>query len=225
MGGYLIMNLRVLLCAFFLCLFHGLSWSIDEQESREEFQNNILTPDENLMRAHGILNRILLIYDELARRINNRIAFPAETLHDTALIAHAFIEEFHEEMEEKYVFSYFEKKKISLELISTLREDHKAGRKMTQYLLKHSTESELKSEEAPMVLAVYMNLFCRMFRVHEARESSELFPIFPLLMTRDEYLALGSLFEKKEDEIIGPHGYEQVLKKITTLEKQLSSPS
>lgn len=219
------MKSRVLLCAFFFCLFHGLSWSIDEQESREAIQKNTLTPDENLMRAHGILNRILLVYDELARRINNRIAFPAEILHDTALIAHAFIEQFHEEMEEKYVFPYFEKKKISLDFIRTLREDHKAGRKMTQYLLNHSTESELKSEETPMVLSVYMNLFCRRFRVHEARESSELFPLFPLLMTRDEYLALGSLFERKEEEMIGLHGYEEVLKKITSLEQQLSTHS
>jgi len=43
-----------------------------------------ISPAEDLMREHGVLNRILLIYEEGIRRIHQRRALPPEALRSAA---------------------------------------------------------------------------------------------------------------------------------------------
>ena len=37
---------------------------------------------EDLMREHGVLNRLLLIYEEIIRRLHNNISVPIEIIHE-----------------------------------------------------------------------------------------------------------------------------------------------
>jgi hypothetical protein len=55
-----------------------------------------IPPDDDLMREHGVLKRVLLCYREMTRmiRAGDRVAGP--DLHDAALIIHDYIEGFHE---------------------------------------------------------------------------------------------------------------------------------
>ena len=43
-----------------------------------------VTPTEDLMREHGLLKRILLIYDEVGRRIEGRRDFPPDAVTKSA---------------------------------------------------------------------------------------------------------------------------------------------
>src|SRR5262245_51068364 len=61
----------------------------------EEDEEDV-TPAEDLMREHGALNRILLIYDEAVARIDAKKDFPPEVLVSAAGIVRRFIEEYHE---------------------------------------------------------------------------------------------------------------------------------
>src|SRR4051794_34306830 len=63
-----------------------------------------VTPPEDLMREHGVLKRILLVYREGIRRIQGGEQFPAQPLNAGARIIRGFIEEYHEHLEEQYVF-------------------------------------------------------------------------------------------------------------------------
>ena len=78
------------------------------------------SPTEDLMREHGILNRILLIYEEILYRISNNMPFSYDDVKEVVMIVKTFIEEYHEPMEEKYVFSLFTKLNLHVDLIREL---------------------------------------------------------------------------------------------------------
>jgi hemerythrin-like domain-containing protein len=60
-----------------------------------------------------------------------------------------------------------------------------------------------------------------MYRPHEAREDTVLFPAFHGIVSKNEYDSLGEEFEKKEDELFGEEGFFKVLDQVAALEKKL----
>src|SRR5579871_6049349 len=55
---------------------------------------------EDLMREHGLLNRVLLIYEELIRRIDADDQLPMGPFKQAVEIIKSFVEDYHEKMEE-----------------------------------------------------------------------------------------------------------------------------
>ncbi len=90
-------------------------------------------PNEDLMREHGALRRMLLIYEEVARRTAAGRP-PLAQLAATSSLIKRFVEDYHEKLEENYVFPTFEKAKKLTDLTSVLRRQHAAGRKLTEQL-------------------------------------------------------------------------------------------
>src|SRR5204863_7717445 len=66
---------------------------------------------EDLMREHGVLNRILLIYDEGLRRLRAKEEVTPEVFHRSATLVRKFVEDYHEKLEENFIFPEFEKRK------------------------------------------------------------------------------------------------------------------
>ena len=63
----------------------------------KEKEEEDVSPAEDLMREHGVLKRVLLVYDEVRRRIAARADFPPEVVTGGAQIIRTFIEEYHED--------------------------------------------------------------------------------------------------------------------------------
>ncbi len=68
-----------------------------------------VTPPEDLMREHGVLKRVLLIYREGIRRVEAGDELPVQALNAGAAIIRSFIEDYHEQLEEKHVFPKLER--------------------------------------------------------------------------------------------------------------------
>src|SRR5215831_19707761 len=66
---------------------------------------------EDLMREHGVLNRILLVYEEGLRRLRGKEEVPPEVFHKPAALVRKFVEDYHERLEENFIFPEFEKAK------------------------------------------------------------------------------------------------------------------
>lgn len=173
-------------------------------------------PIEDLYREHGLLNRILLIYDEIIRRITNNEKFSPTLLQQSASIVHRFIEGYHEKLEEDYIFPRFELNGTHIELVYTLRQQHAMGRTLTEYILHHYRDQDSTT------LCHALTLFTYMYRAHESREDTELFPAFHQLITPAEYAKLSDIFEDTEDELFGEHGYERLLEQVATIEDELN---
>src|SRR5947208_13808815 len=76
----------------------------DEKKAEEE-----VTATEDLMREHGVLNRALLVYEEGLRRLRAKEEVPPEVFHRTATLVKTFVEDYHEKLEENFLFPEFEK--------------------------------------------------------------------------------------------------------------------
>src|ERR1700730_16447061 len=63
-----------------------------------------ISPAEDLMREHGVLNRILLIYDHHLAILTAKQTFDGSVLANAADIIRHFVEEYHEKLEEEFLF-------------------------------------------------------------------------------------------------------------------------
>ena len=192
------------------------------QEKKDKDKEEEISPAEDLMREHGVLNRVLLIYDEMIRRLTGKGEFPPETLNAAARLIRRFIEDYHEKLEEDFLFPRFEKAGKLVDLVGVLRQQHQAGRRLTDAVQHRATLTALKSADDRKHLANDLHLFIRMYRPHEAREDTVLFPALRSIVSEHEYGALGEDFEDKEHKLFGEDGFEKIVGEVAQLEKQLA---
>ncbi|HQH72815.1 MAG TPA: hemerythrin domain-containing protein [bacterium] len=190
------------------------------ESQAEENEAEMISPAEDLMREHGVLNRVLLIYEEIIARIHDNKDYPPEVLAKAAGLVRKFVEDYHEKLEEEHLFPRFEKAKKLVDLVAVLRDQHKAGRVLTDFILAHASTAPKEAEER-RALTSRLRLFIRMYRPHEAREDTVLFPAIRSIVSPHEYGALGEEFEDKEHELFGEGGFEEVVASVAGLEKQL----
>jgi hemerythrin-like domain-containing protein len=177
-------------------------------------------PPEDLMREHGVLKRVLLIYSEALRRLDAKQDFPPEALADGAGIIRNFVEDYHEKLEEDFLFPRFEKANQLVDLVKVLRVQHEAGRRVTDVTMRFANLQSLRSESERTQLVNSMQQFIRMYNPHEAREDTVLFPAFRKIVSPHEFDSLGEDFEKKEDELFGEDGFEKMVDKVAGIEKR-----
>ena len=180
-----------------------------------------VTPPEDLMREHGVLNRVLLIYEEGLRRIHAKENAEPATLAGAAKIIQTFIEDYHEKQEEDFLFPRFEKAGKLVDLVKVLREQHQAGRRLTTEIIGLATPAAVKDNQARQRLSHSMVQFVRMYRPHEAREDTVLFPALRDLMTAKEFDEMGDRFEDREQQLFGEHGFENIVAQVAEFEKKL----
>ncbi len=178
-----------------------------------------VSTNEDLMREHGILKRVLLAYDEIIRRIRANQEFPAEAVTDGATIIRKFIEDYHEKLEEDHLFPRFRQAHKLEDLVAVLSAQHQAGRRVTARIL--ASAGSLRSQENRLRLANDLEAFNRMYAPHEAREDTVLFPELHKIVTRHEYDAMGEQFEKIERQTFGGDGFDIYVDKVTELEKRI----
>jgi hemerythrin-like domain-containing protein len=187
-----------------------------EKEGEEE-----VSPAEDLMREHGVLKRVLLVYGEAIRRIEAKEDVPPDTIMDSAKIIRSFIEDYHEKLEEDFLFPRFKKAGKLVDLVDVLLQQHQGGRKVTDITMQLATNQALKSADDRRKLVDSLRQFIRMYNPHEAREDTVLFPAFRKIVSKNEYDSLGDDFEKKEHELFGEDGFEKMVDKVAGIEKKL----
>ncbi len=243
----------------FLCLTGGLAAGIalplipnavlaagTKEGKEKEFGVN---PVEDLMREHGVLRRVLLIYEEAITRINGAKPLPSGVIADSAGIIRRFVEDYHEKLEENEIFPRFEKSGKLNDLVNVLFEQHQAGRRLTDFILKASEPEALKTAEETQEpssatmkqiygtgntlfkrskgssskrdMADAMQEFVRMYRPHAAREDTVLFPAFRSIVSPREFDELGEKFEDREEALFGKDGFEKMVNSVDEIEKKL----
>jgi hemerythrin-like domain-containing protein len=227
------------------CGAHGGARTAQDEKKPEE--EGEVTPAEDLMREHGVLNRLLLVYEECARRIDAGKAGPiVDVLGSAADLLRRFIEDYHEKLEEDFLFPRFEKAHQLVGLVGTLRRQHQAGRRLTEQIRSLASiavaEQAMTSSLAAILpvkgrlsslsmvaedagaqrmLLSAIHAFVRMYRPHEAREDTVLFPALHAILSPKELAALGERFEDKEHELFGERGFEGVVEQVAQLEQRL----
>jgi hemerythrin-like domain-containing protein len=191
------------------------------RENEKEKKGEEVSPPEDLMREHGVLRRILLIYEDIQGRLTSGKEFPPETVSSAAGIIRGFVEDYHEKLEEDYLFPRFEKAGKLADLVKVLKEQHKAGRRLTEHIKESAVAVILKDAPKRKEFAETLHLFVRMYRPHAAREDTILFPALRTIVSEKEFDSLGEEFEEKEEKLFGEGGFEKIVAQVAELEKSL----
>lgn len=180
-----------------------------------------VSPPEDLMQEHGLLNRVLLIYDACILHLLNNSQFPVDALGRAAAIIRQFVEDYHEKQEEDYLFPRFRKANQLTDLVAVLLQQHQAGRTITDQITTLCKQPNWQEPDHQKMIGLLSD-FNRMYRPHEAREDTILFPAFRKIVSRHEYDSLGEEFEKNEQLLFGKDGFEVMVEKVAGIEKALN---
>ena len=105
-------------------------------------------------------------------------------------------------------------------LVTVLRQQHQAGRRLTDQIRERCTLAAMQDGSQRRTLAEAIHQFIRMYRPHAAREDTVLFPAFVELAGK-QYRKLGDAFEKKERAVLGDKGFERSVVEVARLEQAL----
>ena len=180
----------------------------------------LASPLEDLMREHGVLDRVLLIYEAGMRKFAANEDFDPAILTQSAEVVRDFTEDYHEKSEEEQIFPHFINAKKMVDLVKTLLTQHVAGRRVTATILKFAPNNRA-DRDSRRELVTAMHSFIAMYRPHAAREDTDLFPKLSELVSSHEYDAIAEDFEKKEHQLFGEDGFEKMDDRLAKLESAL----
>jgi hemerythrin-like domain-containing protein len=106
-------------------------------------------------------------------------------------------------------------------LVEVLTAQHKAGRRATERIEALATTRSLQDAGDSRELTLHIRQFIRMYRPHEAREDTILFPVLHQIVSRSEYDAMGEQFEQIEEKQLGEEGFERAVERVAEIEKRL----
>lgn len=190
--------------------------SLFHSEKKEEE----VSPNEDLMREHGVLRRIILIYRDAVRRVQEKQDLDPSLITKAANLIRHFIEDYHEKLEENFLFPRFEKAGQLTELVVTLKNQHRAGRKLTNHIIEIAASKNFKSHNKDFVNVI--SQFIRMYEPHAAREDTVLFPAFQKIVSENEYKEMGEKFEDEEHKLFGKSGFKGIVLQVASIEKALN---
>lgn len=188
-----------------------------KKKKEEEEEETEVSPAEDLMQEHGIVHRVLLVFDEAAMTLTAGKSVDLSAIVAATRVVKEFVEGYHEKQEEEYVFPRLEKANKEVALVATLRQQHERGRALTAAIERSAQASTRDSAE----LIAHLTAYTRMYRAHASREDTVAFREFRNLYDNDDYRELGELFEKREHAILGEKGYERALASIYKVEEAL----
>ncbi|MGW5820330.1 hemerythrin domain-containing protein [Streptomyces noursei] len=177
---------------------------------------------ESLMKDHGLLNRILLVYKNLLERYQKS---PDEPLHSDELSVAAnlmlrYIHGYHEEMEEKFIFLRLKREHLLTPLIDVLWRQHWGGKTLTLRLVA-ATAAARRHEVGAQRVQRDMAAFVRMYEPHEAREDTVVFPAWRDLVSDREFDVVREKMDAVQERVLGERGFAGALSEISAVERSL----
>jgi hemerythrin-like domain-containing protein len=178
---------------------------------------------EDLMREHGILRRVLLVYRECATRLRrNRAGVDPRAIADAARLFRSFGEEYHErKLEEAHIFPVVLKAGgPAAAYVDVLIAQHRRGRELTEYILAVTSKGSIVSADAEPLARVFDQMDL-MYENHAAREDTIVFPAWKAALTAVQLDKMGDLFENIERAQFGHDGFEDAVARIGRIEATL----
>lgn len=176
-----------------------------------------VSPPENLMREHGVLASILLIYEAGLRKFDAGEDFDPSPIANAGRIVREYIEDYHERIEEEVVFPRFKRAGRLLALVDVLSDQHRAGRRLTDIVLQTALTGRKDTEDRRRLMYA-MQSFIAMYRPHTAREDTVLLPMLKDLFTPGEYEDLAAKLERSGRRYFVGSRFDGVVQQVASFE-------
>jgi len=193
------------------------------RQSDAEDDDGEVTANEDLMREHGVLRRILILYREVAARLQvSADEVDAGAINDATRLFQDFGERYHEQLlEEQHIFPILrEAGADSANLVDILLSQHQRGRAITSFVLDRTGGGRIAAADAGKLHDALLS-FARMYEAHAAREDTMIFPAFKAAVGQNAYRELGQQFEEIEHKQFGGDGFDIALAKMSSIEARL----
>jgi len=194
----------------------------NKNEQADEAAAEISAP-EDLMREHGILRRVLLVYRESAMKLRqDSNSVPLDVLEKAAQLFRAFGQDYHEkQLEEAFVFPSIKKAANATSVYAdVLTAQHARGREITDFLLAVSAADKIPATKVEPFIAA-LESFARMYEHHAAVEDTIIFPAWKEAIGSQALDEAGAKFEEIEEEMFGEDGFDAALRRIAEIEESL----
>ena len=194
-----------------------------ENKKKNEKEDDV-TATEDLMREHGVLRRVLLVYYETALKLRAQpsVVVNPEPLQRAAKIFRAFGEEYHEKkLEEAYIFPAIkEAGGPAAGYADVLIAQHQRGREITDYIINVTGGAKLGTGSVD-AFAAGLNSLVRMYEHHAAIEDTIVFPAWKDTLEGNQLDEMNEKFEEIEHQQFGADGFEDAVKQIAEIEQVL----
>jgi len=190
----------------------------DKDEGGED-----VSATEDLMREHGVLRRILVVYREAAGLLRATPSnLDAAALGDAASLFKTFGEDYHErKLEEQHIFPAVQKAGgEAAGLVGTLLAQHDRGREITAYVSAACAGGKVGAAEAEP-LARALEAFARMYEAHTAFEDTVVFQAWKKSMPKAQFDEMGDRFEDIERAQFKGDGFDMAVDRIVGVEQRL----
>lgn len=179
-----------------------------------------VSANEDLMREHGVLRRVLIVYREVAPKIASGKSLDVAAIAAAAALFQKFGEEYHEkQLEEQYIFPELHKGPNAA-LVDTLLAQHQRGREITAFVLDSTKAGSIGSGRTGQLTSSMVE-FARMYEAHTAREDTIIFPAFKAALSERQLDELSDRFEDIEHQEFGKDGFDDAVAKIADIEGKL----
>jgi hemerythrin-like domain-containing protein len=175
---------------------------------------------EDLMREHGVLRRLLVVYAELVPRLGTE----AQRVDPEALVAAAklfrdFGENYHERiLEEEYLFPELRRAGgTTAAMVEVLVAQHERGREITDYIERTAAQGRIVARAAS--LADALGQFVRMYNAHATWEDTVAFPSWKKRQSKARLGELAERFEEIERRQFGGDGFDLALARVGVIER------
>ena len=178
---------------------------------------------EDLMREHGVLRRILVIYRAVAPAIRTAsISIDARQLWRAADLFRRFGEAYHEQMlEEQHIFPQVMKAGgAGAALVPTLLAQHARGRQITGYIQAKTADGAIAGTDAEP-LGAALESFARMYEPHTAFEDTIVFQAWRNSLSAKQLDEAGDQFEDIEKATFKGDGFDMAVEEVAAVEHGL----
>jgi hemerythrin-like domain-containing protein len=177
---------------------------------------------EDLMREHGVIRRVLVVYRESAARLRTKPAsVPPDALQRAARLMRTFGEDYHErQLEEAHLFPVVRKAGGPAgALVDTLVAQHQRGREITDFVLAVSAKGIGPANADRLARA--LEAFARMVEAHSAQEDTVVYPAWKKTLSPVQLDETGELFEDIEKRALGADGFGDAVGSVGGIERDL----
>jgi hemerythrin-like domain-containing protein len=182
-----------------------------------------VSANEDLMREHGILRRILIVYRETAPVLRGAPAgLDVAALAEAADLFRTFGEDYHERrLEEQHIFPTVAKAGgEGAALVPTLLAQHDRGREITAFVRERCARGKIATGDAEP-LARALESFARMYEAHTAYEDTIIFQAWKRTMSAKQLHETAEQFEDIEHDQFKGDGFDLAIDRIARIEQRL----
>ncbi|MFI4972923.1 MAG: hemerythrin domain-containing protein [Caulobacterales bacterium] len=178
---------------------------------------------EDLMREHGVLRRVLVVYREAAGLVRaNFSSVNGRLIWRAADLFRRFGESYHEQkLEEAHIFPQAMKAGgEAARLVPILIGQHARGSEITAYIQAKTGAGGIATSDADGLVQA-LEGFARMYEAHSAYEDTIVFQAWRGTLGKSEQADAAAQFDAIEHETFKGEGFEPAVAEIDAIEKAL----